>query len=291
MGGLPEVEGIQPPLDPFLAQFYEDYPGYDRTTFALGIRGRGQGEIVTRAAGVISGVELCALLPRALSLTVEADVLVQSGARIEAGTRVAILRGEISHLLALERTLLNALMVLSGVATATRRFVNQLPPGVRLLDTRKTIPGLTQWVKKAVRDGGGYTHRYSLADQILIKDNHIAALGSLKKAVALALNRATPGVRVICEVRTLKEAEEAHRAGVQALLIDNVPPEQWPKFWERLPPSVELEFSGGIREENLRLIPRPPRPIWISTSAFIMSAQALDLAFELKGRKRKSARG
>jgi nicotinate-nucleotide pyrophosphorylase (carboxylating) len=271
---------ILPPLTPFIEQFYEDCPGFDRTTQALSLKGRARGDLIARMDGVVSGVELVKALPTALGLEITARIEIQSGGKVSKGERIARLEGEISDLLAVERTLLNAIMILSGIATKTRRFVESLPEKVRLLDTRKTIPGLGPWVKKAFRDGGGFTHRVTLADQILIKDNHIAVVGSVRKAVERARRSATPGVRIICEVRSLKEAREAVQAGAISLLIDNIPPERWSLYWENLPSSIELEFSGGIREEILPRIPTPPREIWVSASEPIMSAPALDISLE-----------
>lgn len=269
-----------PPLTPFIEQFYEDCPGFDRTTHALSLRGKARGDLIAGREGVISGSELIGLLPSALGLAITSRIEIPSGTKVQKGERIARLEGEIAHLLALERTLLNALMLLSGIATKTRRFIERLPERVRLLDTRKTIPGLGPWVKKAFRDGGGYTHRFSLADQILIKDNHIAVIGSVRKAVERAKRYATPGVRIICEVRSLQQAREAVKAGATSLLVDNLPPERWQSFWSAFPPSIELEFSGGIREEILPRIPTPPREIWVSTSEPIMSAPALDISLE-----------
>jgi nicotinate-nucleotide pyrophosphorylase (carboxylating) len=150
-----------------------------------------------------------------------------------------------------------------------------------LLDTRKSPPGLLPLAKEAFRDGGGVNHRFTLSDQILIKDNHIALVGSVREAVLRGVAHAPPGCAVICEVRSVEEALEAVSAGAKGILVDNQPPKVWESFYRVVPPEVELEFSGGIRYTHLREIPPPPRPIWISSSYPILSAPPLDLSLEL----------
>lgn len=269
-------------LDIFVEEFRTDLAGGDRTSTALGLEGRRlEGLVVAREPLVVAGSELCQALPERLGLDIHVECKLADGARAEAGTGLARLTGDAAHILALERTLLNALTRLCSIATETRRWVDALPDHVELLDTRKTTPGLRRWERIAFAAGGGTNHRFSLADAIMIKDNHIAAVGSLREAVRRAVEAAPPGVRIACEVENLEQADKALLVGATALLVDNAPPETWPEYWQRVPENVPLEFSGGIGFDTLARIPAPPRRIWISASRPVFAPPAVDLGFDI----------
>jgi nicotinate-nucleotide pyrophosphorylase (carboxylating) len=268
-------------LDPFLREFRMDTAGGDRTTAALGLHDqRGAALLRARQPLTPAGLALIEALPTALHLDLVGDVRAADGKAVPAGATLARLQGALPDLLALERTLLNALQWLSGIATETAAWVAALPAGVTLLDTRKTHPGLRAWERLAFRAGGGCNHRFNLADAIMLKDNHIAAVGSAQRAVELAVAACPPGVRVTCEVESIEEALAAVAAGAGALLIDNEPPAHWPLYWDALPAHVNLEFSGGVVRDTLAAIPQPPRPIWISSSRPVMAAQAVDIGLD-----------
>lgn len=270
-------------LDALIAEYYSDAGSGDRTTTALGLAGRQiEAALVAREDAVAACSDLAAALPAALGLDVAATDLCADGEALAPGALVARLHGNAAQILALERTLLNALQLLLGIARETRRWVSALPPGVRLLDTRKTHPGLRGLERRAVRAGGGYNHRFNLADAIMIKDNHIALVGAVGEAVRRAVALAPPGVRVQCEVESLAAAQEAVAAGAEALLVDNEPIEEWPLYWDTLPAHVVLEFSGGITFSDLARIPPPPRPVFVSSSQTVMAARPADIGLDIE---------
>lgn len=270
-----------PDLDPFLREFRMDTTGGDRTTAALGLADRrGAATLRAREPMTPAGLGLITALPQALGLDLTGVAAAQDGVAVDRGAPLGRLEGSLPDLLAVERTLLNALQWLSGIATETAAWVAALPAGVTLLDTRKTHPGLRAWERLAFRAGGGANHRFNLADAIMIKDNHIAAVGSAAEAVRRAAAACPPGVLVTCEVESLPEAQAAVAAGAGALLIDNEPPERWSRYWEDLPPHVRLEFSGGVVRDTLSAIPKPPRPVWISSSRPVMAARAVDIGLD-----------
>jgi nicotinate-nucleotide pyrophosphorylase (carboxylating) len=216
-------------------------------------RERAVGVVVAQAAGVLSGVVVALAIARAAGL--RATVLRRDGERMLRGTRVLRLTGPARALLASERTVLNALMHASGVATATARAVRAATP-LEVWATRKTLPGLRDLEKDAVVHGGGHAHRRDLSDQILVKNNHLALVplaGAIDRARAAAGRRA----RVEVEVRSAVQAVEAARAGADALLIDNASPARARgivRALERagLRSGRWIELSGGITPDTVR---------------------------------------
>jgi nicotinate-nucleotide pyrophosphorylase (carboxylating) len=188
-------------------------------------------------------------------------------------------------LLTAERTALNFLQRLSGIATQTRRHVDAVKgTGVRLVDTRKTTPGFRALEKYAVRCGGGVNHRSSLGEHVLIKDNHIAAAGSLTKAVQLCRAAAPHLAKIEVEAKTLAEVREACRAGAGVILLDNMTPAQVQAAVVIIAGRATVEVSGGIRYETLRDYALPGVDV-ISIGALTHSAPAADLSLDLQGTK------
>lgn len=201
-------------------------------------------------------------------------------ALVEAGTRIASVQGPARGILAAERTALNFLQRLSGIATLTRRFCDAVrSTRVSILDTRKTTPGWRSLEKFAVRCGGGQNHRMGLHDGILIKDNHIRAVGSVAEAVQRARARAAPGLSVQVEVESLSEAGEAIEAGADVLLIDNQTPAGIAQIVALARGRVRLEASGGITLNNVAEIARTGVD-QISVGALTHSAPSVDIALE-----------
>jgi len=198
----------------------EDLGSGDITTAAcVPVDARARGRFVARQELMLAGVELLPLIYEQ-----EVETRYASGARIAAGEVIAAVAGPARRLLERERVALNFLQHLSGVATHTRRFVDAVAgTGVTILDTRKTLPGLRRLEKQAVAAGGGSNHRMGLYDAVLIKENHVAAAGGIRAAVAAA-RRAAKGIEV--EVRNREEMEEALAAGATRVLLDNMTPEQ-----------------------------------------------------------------
>jgi nicotinate-nucleotide pyrophosphorylase (carboxylating) len=250
----------------------------------------GSAAFVARSTGVLAGLPAAALVCGALDRPVKWQALLVDGAGVEAGTKIALVSGDVSVILAAERTALNFLQRLSGVATMTRRYVDAvvgLP--CQILDTRKTTPGWRLLEKYAVRCGGGHNHRIGLYDMVLIKDNHLAATGKrMRIADAVRLGRREPwgylghGVPVEIEVDTLEQFDEALAAGPDMILLDNMTNDQMREAVRRrntAAPKILLEASGGVTLETVRGIAETGVDR-ISVGALTHSATALDIALD-----------
>ena len=206
--------------------------------------------------------------------------LRRDGETIKPGEVVAEVRGKVASILKGERVALNLLQHLSGIATYTRKFVEKVKGfPVKILDTRKTTPGLRVLEKYAVSCGGGVNHRFGLSDGVLIKDNHIKACGSVKEALRRAKEGLPHVYRVEVEVKDLSELKEALSAGAEAILLDNMSPEtlrEAVRIARRLKPDVLLEASGGVTLENVREIAATGVDL-ISVGRLTHSAPAVDL--------------
>ena len=257
----------------------------------------GQGDVTTRAtvpAGtqltldlntrqdiVVCGMPVALDVFRRLAPDAVVEVFVQDGERVAKGTHLARLTGTAQGLLSAERTALNLLQKLSGIATVTRRYVDAIDgTGAVLLDTRKTIPGLRGLSKYAVRAGGGTNHRMRLDDGILIKDNHVAVCGgSVGEAVTRA-KAANTGLEVRCECDTLDQVREAVEAGADSLLLDNMPPPVLREAVAWVAGRVPLEASGGVKLDTIRAI-ADTGVNYISVGGITQSAPAVDIGLDL----------
>lgn len=209
--------------------------------------------IVARVAGRLAGVEVAAAAFRMVDPRVAIDLLAQDGDDVRAGQALARISGPTRALLTAERTALNLLGRMCGIATATRELVSLVAPfGTRILCTRKTTPGLRALEKYAVRMGGGVNHRFSLADAVLIKDNHVAAAGGIATAVGRARQGVGPMVKIELEVDTLDQLREALAIGVDAVLLDNMPPPMLAEAAALARGRAVTEASGGITPATAR---------------------------------------
>ena len=266
----------------------EDLASGDVTTEALippDLEGRAS--ILVKADGVLAGVEVAKAVFRYVAPALRVEVLVQDGARVRNGDEVAIIEGKVASILKAERTALNFLCRLSGIATETARYVEAIKGlKAQITDTRKTTPGMRQLEKYAVRVGGGKSHRQHLGDGILIKDNHLAALRSfglgLKEAIGMARQSST--LKVEIEVGSVGEAEEALDAGADIIMLDNMAVGEMKKVVELARGRALIEASGGITLENVRQIAEAGVDL-ISVGAITHSAKALDLSLELESRR------
>ncbi len=205
----------------------------------------------------------------------------RDGDRVKKGARVLSVAGPTAALLTAERTALNFLQRLSGVATLSRRFADAVAgSGVRIVDTRKTTPGWRALEKYAVRCGGCCNHRSSLGEHVLIKDNHIAAAGSLARAVKLARAAAPHLAKIEVEAKTPAEVREALRAGAEVILLDNMTPAQVRAAVKLIDRRAVIEVSGGVRYETLRDYALPGVDV-ISVGALTHSAPAADLSLTM----------
>ena len=206
------------------------------------------------------------------------------GVRVQKGQILAVIRHNARVLLSCERVILNLLQHLSGIATLTRQYVDAIQgTKARILDTRKTMPGLRALEKYAVLCGGGTNHRLDLASGVLIKNNHISLGGGLRSAVKNALEKRQPGNRVQVEVRTQQELEDALDVGAEAILLDNMTPAQIKTAVERIRQEnrwIPIEASGGIVLENVRAYAEAG-PDFISVGALTHSAKAADISMSI----------
>jgi nicotinate-nucleotide pyrophosphorylase (carboxylating) len=206
------------------------------------------------------------------------------GVRVHKGQVLAVIRHNARVLLSCERVILNLMQHLSGIATLTRQYVDAIQgTKARVLDTRKTVPGLRALEKYAVLCGGGTNHRLDLSSGILIKNNHISLGGGLRTALTNALEKRKPGNRVQVEVRTQKELEEAIECGAEAILLDNMSPAQVKTAVERIHTEerwIPIEASGGIVLDNIRAY-ADAGPDFISVGALTHSAKAADISMSI----------
>jgi len=262
----------------------EDIGGGDLTTSAtVDARARARALITQKAPGAIFGVDAAAAAFVALDAEARTERLVQEGIWREEGGPVMSVHGLARALLSAERTALNFLAHLSGVATVSARAVRAVSgTGARVLDTRKTTPGLRALEKAAVAAAGACNHRAGLYDGILIKENHVAAAGGIGAAVARA-RAADPALsdRLQIEVRDAQEIEQALAAGARRLLLDNMDDAQLRAAVAQVAGRAELEASGGVTLQTLRA--RASTGVeWVSMGALTHSAPALDLSMTLE---------
>jgi nicotinate-nucleotide pyrophosphorylase (carboxylating) len=269
------------------AALEEDGAFHDVTTSALVPPSQtGRGELVVKAPGVIAGLPVAAATFHALDSSVRFETLVHDGARVLPPVAVAAIEGPLASILAAERVALNLLQRLSGVATLTRQMVDALDGlPVRLLDTRKTTPGLRALERYAVRLGGGHNHRFNLSDGVLIKDNHLAAARSrglsLAEAVRQARKAAPHTLRIEVEVTTYDEAMEAVEAGADIVLLDNMSVAEMARVVAAAKGRALFEASGGVTLATLRQIGETGVD-FISSGALTHSAPALDISLEIE---------
>ena len=231
---------------------------------------------------VLCGLEVAARVFAKQDARLKVTLLAKDGDRVKSGALVLRVEGSTASLLTAERTALNFLQRLSGIATQARRYAAAVEgTGVRVVDTRKTTPGWRALEKYAVRTGGCFNHRSSLGEQVLIKDNHIAAAGSLTKAVQLCRAAASHGAKIEVEAKTLAEVKEACRAAADIILLDNMTPAQVRVAVTAIAGRAQVEVSGGVRYETLRDYALPGVDI-ISIGALTHSVAAADLSLDLK---------
>jgi nicotinate-nucleotide pyrophosphorylase (carboxylating) len=265
----------------------EDEAWHDVTTAALvPPEQKGRGVIVAKAEGVLAGLPMAEAVFKAIGPSLAWRPLAAEGTRVSPGQAVAEVEGPLAAILRAERVALNYLTHLSGVATATARLVEAIAgTPCRLRDTRKTTPGLRTLEKYAVRVGGGENHRFTLADAVLIKDNHLAALRARGLGIADAVRLASasggpPEMRVQIEVTSVEEARQALATGAHELLLDNMPPEETRRVVDLAKGKAVLEASGGITLANARQVAETGVD-YISVGAITHSAPALDLSLEV----------
>ena len=255
--------------------------GIDVTTAAtVPARERGRGELVARTPGVVAGLPMAEAVFWLLSTEVECVPLAADGDRVAAGQSLLTVSGPVSPILTAERTALNLLCHLSGIATLTRRWVDAVAgTGAVIRDTRKTLPGLRALEKYAVRCGGGVNHRMSLSDAALIKDNHVAAAGSVGAAFA-AVRAQAAGLPLEVECDTLEQVAEALAAGADLILLDNFDVPDLARAVRLTSGRALLEASGGLALASARAVAETGVD-FLAVGALTHSAPALDIGLDL----------
>jgi nicotinate-nucleotide pyrophosphorylase (carboxylating) len=260
-------------------------PGDFTTLWTVPAERRATARIVAKAPGVIAGTEVAVEVFRRCDPSLELHVDAPDGTAVEPGDVVMRIEGSARAILTGERTALNLLQQLSGVATVTRRYVQAVEgTGARVIDTRKTTPGLRVLEKAAVVAGGGDNHRVGLYDMVMIKDNHVAAAGGITAAVEAVRARNDRGLRVEVETTSLDEVREALAAGVDRIMFDNMSVDTMRGAVELVraaDPRPETEASGGITLETIRAVAETGVD-FISVGALTHSAPALDLSLRLE---------
>lgn len=240
----------------------------------------GEVDLICKEDGVIAGLDVFRRVFELLDDKTEVTFFVHDGDAVMNGQKAGVVRGDIRVLLSGERTALNYLQRMSGIATYTRKIADLLEgTNTKLLDTRKTTPGMRVFEKYAVKVGGGYNHRFNLSDGILLKDNHIGAAGGVKQAVAMAKEYA-PFVRKIeIEVENLEMLAEALEAGADIIMLDNMSIEDMKKAVELCKGKAETECSGNVTKENVAKL-TGIGVNYISSGALTHSSPILDLSLK-----------
>lgn len=239
------------------------------------------GQIVAKQSGVVAGLVVAEAVFRLMDPDVRFDANFTEGSHVERGTILADVSGSAQAVLTAERTALNFLGRMSGIATLTRQFVDRIAGTKgKILDTRKTAPGLRAVDKLAVLYGGGYNHRHGLYDMILIKDNHIDLAGSLAEAVRLA-RASGSDLETEIEARTLEDVEAAVQLGVQRILLDNMTPETMKEAVRLTAGRAKLEASGNVTLETVRQVAETGVD-YISVGELTHSAKVFDVSLKLK---------
>lgn len=265
--------------------FAEDLGDGDHTTLStIPADAKGRSRLIIKEEGVISGVEVARKVLEKVDPTIKMEILIHDGSNVKPGDIAFTAEGPVRSLLIAERTMLNIMQRMSGVATMTSKYQKQLEGlHTKVLDTRKTTPGMRMLEKEAVACGGGTNHRIGLFDMILIKDNHIDFAGGIEKAIDRAneyCRKNGKDLRIEVEVRSLDDIRRVmEHGGVDRIMFDNFTPELTKKAVEMVGGKYETESSGGITIENLRAYGEAGVD-FISVGALTHSVKGLDMSFK-----------
>lgn len=246
--------------------------------------GRGLAKLLVKDEGIIAGVELAERIFKRFDSAMEVNVLIKDGSRVKSGDIVLEVRGSSRSILSTERLVLNFMQRMSGIATQTRELVDLIEDTkCKLLDTRKTTPGIRYMEKWAVKIGGGHNHRFALYDMIMIKDNHIDYAGGIPQAIERTheyLYKLGKSLKIEIEVRDEKELDEVLAVGkVDRIMLDNFTPDEIRAALKKIPSSFETEASGGITKESIRSYAETGVD-FISVGALTHSFKSLDLSLK-----------
>lgn len=265
--------------------FAEDIGDGDHTTLCcIPSDAMGQSRLLIKEEGILAGVEVAKQVFRRFDPTLRVEVLLEDGTPVKPGDIAMIVYGRIQSLLQTERLMLNIMQRMSGIATMTHRYVERLKgTHTRVLDTRKTTPGMRMLEKEAVKIGGGVNHRIGLFDMILLKDNHVDFAGGIENAINRChayLKEKGKDLKIEIEVRNFEELEQVLRiGGVDRIMLDNFSPADTKKAVERVGGRFETESSGGITFDTLRTYAECGVD-YISVGALTHSVKGLDMSFK-----------
>ncbi len=241
----------------------------------------GKAELIAKEALILAGIDVAGEVFKQVDPRISVTANYADGQELTSGTVIASISGKVASLLTAERVALNFMQRLSGIATLTRQYVNRTEgTKARIVDTRKTTPGLRALEKHAVRIGGGKNHRFGLFDGILIKDNHIAAVGSLSEAVKRAREKAPHTLKIEVETENLDQVREAISAGAEIIMLDNMGIETMKKAVKLINGKALIEASGGINLNNVRQVAETGVDL-ISVGAITHSARSMDISMEI----------
>lgn len=270
--------------------FSEDIGDGDHTTLCcIPATAMGESKLLIKDEGIFAGVEIAKQIFHKFDPTLSVEVYIQDGAPVKPGDIVMSVKGKEQSLLQTERLMLNILQRMSGIATMTHKYQQALIDAgtkTRVLDTRKTTPGMRMLEKEAVRIGGGMNHRIGLFDMILLKDNHIDFCGGVHNAISRAKQyikeHGKDGMKIECEIRDFQELEEALTEGCDRIMFDNFSPEDTRKAVAMVNGKCETESSGGITFDTM--IPYAKAGVdFISFGALTHSVKVLDMSFKAAG--------
>ena len=261
----------------------EDMNYCDVTTdYLIPAEQEGEGKFVSKADGIVCGVEVAVRVFKILDENISFEILKNDGDEVKKGYEILKLKGKTAVLLKGERTALNLIQHMSGIATASNKYA-KIVEGTKasIADTRKTLPGLRPLQKYAVMTGGAKNHRYNLSDAAMLKDNHIDAAGGITKAITKLRSKIGHMTKIEVETRNLDELREALAAKADIIMLDNMSPELMKQAVEITDGRAVLEASGGITDETLRAVAESGVDI-ISVGALTHSVQAFDISMYIK---------
>ncbi len=250
------------------------------TNSVLRTRKDGEAELLCKQDGVIAGLAVFARAFEILDAQIRIEFFVKDGDAVKKGQRLAVVRGDMRAILTGERTALNFLQRMSGIATYTREMSRLLEgSGLKLVDTRKTTPNMRIFEKYAVRMGGGGNHRFNLSDAVLLKDNHIGAAGGVRQAIALAKEYAPFTAKIEVETETLQMVRDAVEAGADIIMLDNMTDEQMKEAVKLIGKRATVEISGNVTKENVSRLKDIGADV-VSCGALTHSAPILDVSLK-----------
>lgn len=269
--------------------FAEDIGDGDHTTLScIPATAMGKSKLLIKEAGILAGIEIAKEVFRRFDPTMKVEVFINDGTEVKPGDVAMIVEGKVQSLLQTERLMLNIMQRMSGIATMTHKYQQALIDAgtkTRVLDTRKTTPGMRMLEKEAVKIGGGMNHRIGLFDMILLKDNHIDFCGGVHNAISRAkayCKEHGKDLKIECEVRDWKELDEALAEGCDRIMFDNFSPEDTAKAVQIVAGRAETESSGGITFDTM--IPYAKAGVdFISFGALTHSVKGLDMSFKAAG--------